>query len=170
MGRHIKILGVCALFLLIASLPASAGTICNFSNVALTGNSGSTASGSFSFDPNTHVFSNITISFNGGAFGGVHANDSQAQGYCAQGLCKVTWWTIVQGNLIRDTLVFNTVTGQFQDYGKISNWKNHGGFDYMEVPEGGAELTYLMLSGFAVFGGILISGKQRRTTRSSQSN
>jgi hypothetical protein len=167
MERYNKTLAVCALFLLIASLPASAGTICNFSHAVLTGKSGSTASGSFTFDATTHVFSNITISFNGGAFGGIQASDSQAQGHCANGLCKVSWWTIVQGNLIKDTLVFNTLTGQFEDYGKISNWKEKGRFDSLLVPEGGAELTYLMLSGIAVFGGILISGKQRRTTRSS---
>jgi len=170
MGRHIKVLGVCALFLLVASLPASAGTIYSFSNVALTGNSGSTASGGFSFDPNTHVFSGVSISFNGGAFNGVQANLPQEQGIYIQGKGYLySWLTTVQGDLVWNSIVFNPSTGQFHEWGGIANWQKKGGYDYMSVPEGGAELTYLMLSGIAVFGGIVISGKQRRTTRSSQS-
>lgn len=38
-----------------------------------------------------------------------------------------------------------------------------------KVPEGGAEVTYLMLSGIAVCAGILISGKRRRATSAAQS-
>jgi hypothetical protein len=37
------------------------------------------------------------------------------------------------------------------------------------VPEGGAEVTYLLLSGIAVLAGILISGKQRRATHAARS-
>jgi hypothetical protein len=38
------------------------------------------------------------------------------------------------------------------------------------VPEGETPLSYLMLSGIAMFAGILISGKQRRTRRTAQSS
>jgi hypothetical protein len=170
MGRHLKVLAVCALFFLVAALPASAGTIYNFSNVALTGSSGSSASGGFNFDPNTHVFSNVSISFNGGAFGGVQANAPNGQGIYLQGKGYLfSLLTTVQGNLVWSSILFDPSTGQFREWGGISNWKDYGGYDYMSVPEGGAELTYLLLSGIVVFGGILISGKQRRTARSSQS-
>jgi hypothetical protein len=40
----------------------------------------------------------------------------------------------------------------------------------MSVPEGGTPLPYLMLSGFAILAGILISGKRRRALRTAHSN
>jgi hypothetical protein len=168
MGRHFKVLAVCALFLLVVSLPASAGSVYTFSNVKLTGNSGSTASGTFTFDPSTHTFSNVSMTFNGGAFGGIQANGGKGQGVYIQGQGYLySWGTTVKGNLVWCSILFNPATGQFHEWGGIANWKYNGNFDYMSVPEGGAELTYLMLSGIAVFGGIVVSGKKRRATRSS---
>ena len=170
MGRHFKIVGVCALFLLVVSLPVSAGSINSFSNVKITGNSGSSVSGSFSFDSTTHVFSDISLWFSHGAFAGIQANGPQGQGFYVQGQGYLfSWLTTVNGNLVWDSIRFNPLTGQVHDHGGIANWQNQGGFNYLSVPEGGAELTYLMLTAVAVFGGILISSKQRRTTRSCQS-
>lgn len=170
MGRHIKVLSACALFVLLASLSASAGTICNFSNVKLTGSSGSTASGTFTVNATTHVFSGVSITFNGGAFGGIQANGGNLKGIWVQGQQYLySWITTVNGSLVGWSILYDFKTGQFHEWGGISNWKNKGNFDYLSVPEGGAELTYMMLSGIVVFGGILISGKQRRTSRSSQS-
>jgi len=163
MGRSYKLVGLLAAFLTFVCLPAVANSNDNFSNVQLQGVSG-TASGSFTFNPSTDTFSNISVSFNGGVFGGIQANDAQAQGSCSQGLCQVSWWTIVHGDLVSDTIVFNTKTGQFQDYGEVSNWQNQGNFNYLSVPEGGASLSYLTLSGLVIFAGILKSGKQRRAT------
>jgi len=167
-GRSYKLVGLVAAFLTFVCLPALANSNDNFSNVQLQGVSG-TVSGSFTFNPSTDAFSNISLSFNGGVFGGVQANDSQAQGYCSQGLCQISWWTIVHGDFVTDTIVFNTKTGQFQDYGGVSNWQNQGKFNYLSVPEGGAKLSYLTLSGLVIFAGILKSGKQRRATRTVQS-
>jgi hypothetical protein len=168
MRRCCKVLAVSAVFLLVASLPALAGSINNFSNVKLSGNSGSSVSGSFSFDNTTHVFSGISISFNGGVFGGVQANGPQGQGIYVPGQGYIfSWGTAVQGNWIWNSILFNPLTGQLHEYGGIYNWKNSGGFDYLSVPEGDAGLSYLMLSGMAVLAGSLISGKQRRTTRLS---
>lgn len=170
MGRNFRVLAVCALFLLVVSLPALAGSINNFSKQKLSGSSGSYVSGSFSFDSSTHVFSNVSMSFDQGAFGGVQANGGKGQGLYIQGQGYLfAWLTKVKGNLVWCSILFNPTTGQFREWGGISKGNNYGGYDYMSVPEGGAELTYLMLSAIAVFGGILVSNKQRRTTRSSQS-
>jgi hypothetical protein len=168
MGRHLKVLAVCALFLLALSLPASANSQYNFSNVKLTGGSGSTTSGSFTFNSTTHTFSGLSMTFNGGAFGGIQANGGGGQGTYIQGQGYLySWGTTVHGNLVWCSILFNPATGLFHEWGGISNWKYNGKFDYMSAPEGGAELTYLMLSGIAVFGGILLSDKRRRATRSS---
>jgi hypothetical protein len=171
MGRHFKIVVVCALFLTVVSLPASAGSIYSFSNLTLTGNSGSSASGSFGFDSSTHTFSSVSMSFSGGAFNNIWASSPGGKGVYIQGQGYLfSWGTTVHGDLIWCSILFNPANGQFREWGGIANWKDNGKFDYMGVPEGGAELTYLMLAGIAVFGGILTSGKRRRITRSSQSN
>ena len=168
MGRHFRIVGICALFLLVVSLSASANS---FSNFKLSGNSGSYVSGGFSFNTSTHVFSGLSISFDKGVFSGIGANGSGGQGVYLKGQGYLySWGTTVHGDLVWCSILFNPSTGQFHEWGGISNWKYNGNFDYLQVPEGGAELTYLMLSGIAVFGGIFISGKQRSAIRSSQSN
>jgi hypothetical protein len=169
MRRYYEIAAICALYLMIVVLPASAGTINNFSNVQLTGNSNSTVSGSFSFNATTHVFSNIAISFNGGAFNGVQANQAMGQAHYIAGQGYVfTWNTNVNGNWIGNMVVF-TSSGQFHEYGGIAKGNKYGGFDYLLVPEGGTQLSYLMLSGIAVFGGLLLSGKRRRSALAQSS-
>jgi hypothetical protein len=170
MKRYCKALGVCVLFLMAVSLSASAGSSNDaFSGAALVGTSG-TVSGSFTFNSSNDTFSNLSLSFNGGLFGGANASNGGGKATCILGLCGFTWQAQASdGAWVTDTIVFNLKTGQFDDFGGIYNWKNQGGdFNYLSLPEGGAKLTYLMLSAIAVFGGILISGKQRRPTRTAQ--
>ena len=161
--RYLKLVTICGLFLVAASLTASAGSINDsFSNAALTGVSG-TASGSFTFNTSSDTFSNLSLSFNGGVFGGLGAQDaSGGQGSCINNLCGFYWQTNVPGDSVWNTIVLNIQTGQYEDFGGIYNWQNYGGFNYLSVPEGDATVAYLMLSAFAVLGGIFISGKQRR--------
>jgi hypothetical protein len=66
-------------------------------------------------------------------------------------------------------MLFNTITNQFEVGGGIRNRSNQGDFNYISVPEGGTPLSYLVLSGIAMFAWILISGKQCRTRRTAQS-
>jgi len=170
-GRAVRVLSVCALFLLIESLPAAASNINQFNNAALTGVSqGGTVSGSFSFNSTTHQFSNISISFVSAAFGTINASDPNSiNGTYSNGQWSFVWSTWKNGDLIKYKISFNPVTNQFTASGWIANWWDQGKFNYLSVPEGGTPLSYLVLSGIAVLGGIRISGKQRRTTRSSQS-
>lgn len=167
--RYFKSVTVCGMFLLAVSLSAFAGSSNDvFSGAALVGTSG-TVSGGFTFNTSTDQFSNISLSFNGGVFGGATASSSGGQGACYQGFCGFYFQgKASDGSWVTDTIIVNLKTGQFDDLGGIYNWKNQGGdFNYLSVPEGGANLTYLMLSAMAVFGGILLSGKQRRITRTT---
>jgi hypothetical protein len=67
-------------------------------------------------------------------------------------------------------MLFNTITNRFEVGGGIGNRRKQGDFNYISVPDGGTPLSYLMLSGIAMFAGILIYGKQRRTRRIAQSS
>jgi len=164
MRRYFGVLAVGALFLL-ACLPAAAGPINSFSGVTLKGVANTTVSGSFSFNSTTNQFSNISISFSGNSmFGGVQAIDNKSiQGTYIQGKGWLfSWLTKVGGNLICYAVLFNPTTNQFATTGWIVKGNNGGSFGYLTVPEGGAILSYLFLSGAAVFAGIVMSGKQRR--------
>lgn len=68
------------------SLSAFANSNDSFSNVILTGVSG-TVSGGFTFNSSTDTFSNISLSFNGGVFNGVDALDGGGKGTCLLGVC-----------------------------------------------------------------------------------
>jgi hypothetical protein len=154
---------------LAVSLCASADSNDSFSNVSLTGVSG-TASGSFSFNSSTDTFSNVSLSISGGVFSGDNASGGKGGG-CILGICGFYWQTqLANGDWVVDTILLNLKTGQYQDFGGIYNWKNDGDFNYLSVPEGGAVLSYLTLSGFAMLAGILISGKRRRAMCAAQSN
>jgi hypothetical protein len=153
-------------------LPALADSNDNFSNETLTGNSGSTVSGSFTFNSTTDSFSNISLSFNGGAFNGINASDaSGGKATCLLGFCGFSWQTLVGNVLVWDTIVINVKTGAYQDFGGIYNWRNQWNFDPppMSAPEGASSLAYLTLTGLAIFAGIVISGKKRRTARTAHS-
>jgi hypothetical protein len=170
MTRSFRLASICILFLLAVTLSAFANSNNNFSNVSLTGVSG-TVAGSFTFNSSNNTFSNLCLSFNGGVFGGNNANSGGGKGICAFGLCGYSWKTqLANGDWVWDSIVLNLKTGQYQDFGGIYNWKQGGGFDYMSVSEGGNPLGYLLLSGFAMLTGILISGKRRRMTSTAQSN
>ena len=167
MKRYLKLSSGCAIFLLAMCLSASANSNYQFSNLALTGVSG-TVSGSFTYNASSDTFSGISLTFTGGVFGGVKASNSGGNGSCKQNLCGFYWQTTSKGNTVWNAIVINLQTGQYQEFGSISNSQNKGFFDYQPVPEGGATLGYLMLSGIAVFGGIVISGKKRRRHPRSQ--
>jgi hypothetical protein len=170
MRRCLKLASPLALFLLAVSLSASAGSTNNFSNVSLTGVSG-TVSGSFSFNSSSNTFSAISLSFNGGVFGGVHANNGGGKGACLLGVCGFSWQTqLANGDWVWDSILLNLKTGQYRDSGGIYNSKNGGNFNRLPVPEGGAPLAYLGLSGVAMLAGILIAGKHRRSARLAQSS
>lgn len=166
MRRYFNLAGICAAFLALACLPALADSKDNFSNEKLTGNSGSTVSGSFTFNSTTDAFSNISLSFNGGVFNGINALDTGGgKATCLLGWCGFSWQTLVGNVLVWDTIVINVNTGAYQDFGGIYNWQNQWNFDPpMSAPEGASSLAYLALSGIAIFTGILVSEKKRRKT------
>ena len=173
MRRICSVAVVSAAFLLLACLPASAGSDYSFSNVALVGVSNTSVSGTFSFDNNTHKFYDCSVSFSGNSiFAGITAKDlNSAKGVYLPGQGWLfSWTTKVNGDLIWYSVIFNPTTGKFWAGGTIANWQKQGGFNYynnMNVPEGGAMLSYLLLSAGAVFAGIAISGRQRRLARAS---
>lgn len=170
MTRSLKLATVCAVFLLAASLSASAGSTDSFSNVSLTGVSGD-ASGSFTFNASTDTFSNLSLSFNGGVFGGLGGSDANGgKGTCILGICGFSWQTTLKnGDTIWETILLNVKTGQYQDLGGIYNWQKQGSFNYLSVPEGGSSLFYLTLCGVALFAGFSASRKRRRALRTAQS-
>ena len=159
-----NLVAISAAFLLLVCLPALADSHDNFSNEQLTGGSGSTLSGSFTFSSSSDTFSNISLSFNGGTFNGINAQDTGGQAVCALGLCAFSWETKTGNVWVWDTIVLNVSTGQYQDFGWIYSAQNQWNFDPpMSAAEGGTRLAYLVLCGIAIFAGILVSGKQRRT-------
>ena len=79
MGRSYKLVGLLAAFLTFVCLPAVANSNDNFSNVQLQGVSG-TASGSFTFNPSTDTFSNISVSFNATSQLGLHGERKRGLG------------------------------------------------------------------------------------------
>jgi hypothetical protein len=168
MNRYLKLASAIAVLLLAVSLSAFADSKDSFSNVNLVGISG-TVSGSFTFNSATHTFSNLTLSFDGGKFNGDKAWSDGGKAKCAHGVCEYSWKEkLAGGGWVSDTILFNLKTGWYEDLGGIYKGKNGGDFKYMSVPEGGTTLSYLMLSGFAMLAGILISGKRRRATRAVQ--
>jgi hypothetical protein len=168
MRRSSKLACICALFLLAVPFSAYASSHDSFSNVSLVGTSG-TVSGSFTFNSSNDTFSNLSLSFAGGAFNHDQASNGGGRAICAQGLCGYTWKTrLADGSWVSDTIILNLKTGQYRDFGGIYNGRNGGDFKYMSVPEGGTELTYLLLSAFAILAGILISGKRHRAVCAAQ--
>jgi hypothetical protein len=169
MMRYLKLASVSVLFLLAVSLSAFADSNDSFSNVNLSGVSG-TVSGSFVFNSTTDTFSNISLLFNGGVFSGGSASDGGGKATCLFGLCGFSWQAqATDGAWVTDSIIVNLKTGQFLDFGGVYQGRNDGDFKYLSMPEGGTPLPYLMLSGFAILGGILITGKRRRALRAAHS-
>jgi hypothetical protein len=170
MMQSLKVASVSALFLLAVSLSAFADSNDSFSNVNLTGVSG-TVSGSFAFNSSNDTFSKISLSFNGGVFNGVDASDGGGKGTCLLGVCGFSFQEhVANGGWVSDTILFNLKTGQYEDLGGIYKGRKGGDFNYLSVPEGGTPLSYLMLSGFAILAGILISGKRRSALYTAHSS
>jgi hypothetical protein len=168
MRQYFKLVCVFWLFLLAVSLSASANSNDSFSNVSLVGTSGK-VSGSFTFNSSTQTFSNLTLSFNGGLFGGDSASNGGGKAKCRLGVCEFSWKEkLAGGGWVSDTILLNLKTGQYEDLGGIYRGKKGGDFTYMSVPEGGPTLSYLLLSGFVMLAGILITRKQGRARRTAQ--
>jgi hypothetical protein len=151
--------------LMLVSLPASADSNDNFSNVQLSGgNVSGTVAGGFTFTQSSDTFSNISLQFNS-SIGTVDAYLSSAHGIVlGKNLVELLWKTKVGRDTVWCSITLNTLTNQFLEAGWLAKGNHYGGFDYMSAPEGDATLAYLLLSGVAVFAGILLSGKQRRVT------
>jgi hypothetical protein len=167
MRRSFTLASVFVMFLLVVSLPALANPVDQFKNASLIGVSGGgNVSGAFSFNKNTQQFSNIAISFKSSVFGNVNANDPNSiKGTYTNGQWWFQWSTWKNGDKISYKIIYNLATNQFTASGWISDRQGDKGTFNMSVPEGGTPLSYLMLSGFAVLAGILISGKQRHVRR-----
>ena len=115
MMRYLKLASASVLFLLAVSLSAFANSHNSFSNVNLTGISG-TVSGGFTFNSSSDTFSNISLSFNGGVFNGVDASDGGGKATCRLGVCGFSFREHVpHGGWVSDTILFNLKTGQFED-------------------------------------------------------
>jgi hypothetical protein len=171
MRRYLKLASSCGVFLLAVSLSAFGNSNGTFSDVSLVGAPG-TASGGFMFNSTTDSFSDLSVSFTGSEFGGLGSSDiSGGQGTSlGGGLYGFSWQTqLSNGDLVWDSVVFDVNNGQYLDFGGIEtqNRQNQGDFNYLSVPEGGTPLSYLMLSGVAMFAGIFISRKRRRIAQSS---
>jgi hypothetical protein len=173
MSRSLKLATVCVISVLALSLSAYANSNDSFQNAALTGVSGGgDVSGTFDFNSNTHQFSGISISFVSSVFGNVSASDfGSINGIynSVKGTWSFQWQTIKGWDLITYDVVYNPNTNQFTASGSIQNLWNQGSFNYMQVPEGGNSLAYLLLSGMALFIAIFLSRKQRRPLRAAQS-
>jgi hypothetical protein len=156
MRRYCKLVGVSVAFLLLVSLTASAGPIKSFSVGALSGISAGGGSGSLDSSTFTGKFSNVPRSLDGNSmFQGAKVSSGLMSGYSTSG-----------GSF--SGVVFSSDSdGGFSDENRRHGCGKRK--NCYPVPEGGAQLTYVMFSAIAVFCGILISGKQRRTTRSAES-
>ena len=171
MSRSLKLATVCVISVLALSLSAYANSNDSFQNATLTGVSGGgDVSGTFDF--NNGKFSDISVSFVSTVFGNVSATDSGSINgiyNSAKGTWSFQWQTIKGWDLITYDVVYNPNTNQFTASGSIQNLWNQGSFNYMQVPEGGNSLAYLLLSGMALFIAIFLSRKQRRPLRAAQS-
>jgi hypothetical protein len=153
------------------SFSAYANSNDSFQNATLTGVSGGgDVSGTFDF--NNGKFSDISVSFVSTVFGNVSATDSGSINgiyNSAKGTWSFQWQTIKGWDLITYDVVYNPSTNQFTASGSIQNLWDQGKFNYMQVPEGGNSLAFLLLSGIALFVAIFLSRKQRRPLRAAQS-
>jgi hypothetical protein len=154
MMRSLKLASVTALILLAMSLSAFADSNNDFSGATLSGISATGASRSFAFSSSIDKFSNAPQSFGGNSIsGGVKVTNRLMSGYF-----------ISEGSFSGGSFSDDSDEGLFGEDRLSSKHRKK-----WNVPEGGAEVTYLLLSGIAVFGGILISGKQRRATHAARS-
>src|SRR5580692_9455809 len=159
MMRSLKLASVFSLFLLAMSLSTFADSSNDFSGATLSGISATGASGSFAFSSSTDKFSNAPQSFGGNSISeGVKVTNRLMSGYF-----------ISEGSFSGGSFSGGTFSDD-SDEGLVGEDRLSGKHrKKWNVPEGGADVTYLLLSGIAVFGGILISRKQRRPTHAARS-
>ena len=161
MKQYLKLVSVSAVFLLVVSLSAFANSINDFSGAALSGISATDASGFFAFSSSTDKFSNAPHSFGGNSISeGVKVTNRLTSGYF------ISEGSFSGGSFSRGTFSDDSDEGFLGEDG-FSNGHRHR--KKWNVPEGGAEITYLLLSGIAILAGILISGKQRHATHAARS-
>jgi hypothetical protein len=159
MMRSLKLASVFSLFLLAMSLSTFADSSNDFSGATLSGISATGASGSFAFSSSTDKFSNAPQSFGGNSISeGVKVTNRLMSGYF-----------ISEGSFSGGSFSGGTFSDD-SDEGLVGEDRLSGKHrKKWNVPEGGADVTYLLLSGIAVLAGILISGKQRRPTHAARS-
>jgi uncharacterized protein YjbI with pentapeptide repeats len=162
--RSLKLASVTALFLLAMSLSAFADSNNDFSGATLSGISATGASGSFAFSSSTDKFSNAPQSFGGNSISeGVKATNRLMSGsFISEG--SFSGGSFSGGSFSGGTFSDDSDGGLFGEDRLSGKHRKK-----WNVPEGGAEVTYLLLSGIAVLAGILISGKQRRATHAARS-
>jgi hypothetical protein len=160
--RLLTILGLAVLLLLAASPTAKADPINNFSfSTNLIGASGS-VSGSFSYNTQTHSFSNVSLTFNSPIFGNIQLTPSGQNG-----------WIFYFNGWVGSTKVIYAITmnplnfSQFWVTGVIYDTKgDYAGYSYSQVPEGSDGLTYLIASAMVMLGAVVVAtGKQRSALR-----
>jgi hypothetical protein len=141
------------------SVAAYAGSVTTFNfNTNLNGVSSTTVQGTFSYNSATNTFTSAGLTFVGNSiFGGLSGTVTKPQ----SGTTFVFKQTI-NGYIVSYTIVFDPLTGSYTTYGSITYGGTTGTFQFNQVPEGGAQLSYLALSGLVLFAGIVLAGKQRR--------
>jgi hypothetical protein len=156
--RLITILGLGVLLLLAASPTAKADPINTFSfSTNLVGASG-TVSGSFTFNSQTHSFSNVSLTFSSPIFGNFQLTPNPQNGW----IFYYSGW--VGSNQVVYTIIINPFNpSQFWVLGSISDKKgDYAGYGYIQVPEGNDGLSYLLASAMVLLGAIGVAvGKQR---------
>jgi uncharacterized protein YjbI with pentapeptide repeats len=169
MMRSLKLASVTALFLLAMSLSAFADSNNDFSGATLSGISATGASGSFAFSSSTDKFSNAAQSFGRNSISeGVKVTNRLMSGYFISER-SFSGGSFSGGSFSGGSFSGGTFSGD-SDEGLFGEDRLSGKHrKKWNVPEGGAEVTYLLLSGIAMLAGILISGKQRRATHAARS-
>ncbi|MGO9648111.1 MAG: hypothetical protein ACLPOO_08650 [Terriglobales bacterium] len=140
------------------SISAFAGSVETFNySASVSGVNNTTVQGTFNYNTSTDTFTLASLSFAGNSiFNGISGKDTQPQSGDTFVLNET-----VDGYTVSYTIVLNPLTGTYNANGSISYGKTTGTFNN-QVPEGGAQFSYLAASGLVLFAGILLAGKQRR--------
>jgi hypothetical protein len=150
---------ICVASLLFAAvLPASAGSVSGSYTSAVIGIgvTGETVTATFTFNTSSDQFTNVTLAFKGGVFGGF----TESYSGCGTGL-SCSFSDPASGDSLLYTIGLNNNFSQYGAVGTVWNTKSLGGFGYTgspSVPEGGSKFSYLAPAGLVIFGGIFLSG------------
>jgi hypothetical protein len=148
---------ICVASLLFAAvLPASAGSVSGSYTSAVIGVTGETVTATFTFNTSSDQFTNVTLAFKGGVFGGF----TESYSGCGTGLsCSLS--DAASGDWLLYSIGLNTNFSQYGAGGTVWNKNSAGVFGYTgstSVPEGGTKFSYLVPAGLVIFGGIFLSG------------